>query len=448
MQLQRERARASWVGEEEAIATIYKELRSEIGETIFVGYDALKAESVIKAIIKDGKVVTEAAAGDEVELFLDRTPFYGESGGQVGDTGTIFSGPVEIAVADTKKEAGLHAHVATIRNGNIKVWDRVQCVVDKDARMTIARNHTATHILHTALRSVLGEHVKQAGSYVSTERLRFDFSHFYQVEKGELDAVEDIVNSEILNNKSVHTETSDIQTALKSGVIALFGEKYGETVRVVKVPGFSAELCGGTHCRTTGDIGLFTIVSEGSVASGIRRIEAFTGKAAYEYLRQKKDELKQIADILKADKPVERLEKVMSDLKDKDKEIEALKGKLSSHSSSSLLDLVREVDGVKVLSCRIDNLEQKDLRVLADNVRDRLGSGVIVIASAKDDQASIVAMVTKDLTKRFSAGEILKNVAALSGGRGGGKPDMAQGGTKELDKLDNALESVYALVKK
>jgi alanyl-tRNA synthetase len=314
--------------------------------------------------------------------------------------------------------------------------------------MTIARNHTATHILHTALRSVLGEHVKQAGSYVSTERLRFDFSHFYQVEKGELDAVEDIVNSEILNNKSVHTETSDIQTALKSGVIALFGEKYGETVRVVKVPGFSAELCGGTHCRTTGDIGLFTIVSEGSVASGIRRIEAFTGKAAYEYLRQKKDELKQMADILKADKPVERLEKVMSDLKDKDKEIEALKGKLSSHSSSSLLDLVREVDGVKVLSCRIDNLEQKDLRVLADNVRDRLGSGVIVIASAKDDQASIVAMVTKDLTKRFSAGEILKNVAALSGGRGGGKPDMAQGGTKELDKLDNALESVYALVKK
>jgi alanyl-tRNA synthetase len=216
----------------------------------------------------------------------------------------------------------------------------------------------------------------------------------------------------------------------------------------VKVPGFSAELCGGTHCRTTRDIGLFTIVSEGSVASGIRRIEAFTGKAAYEYLRQKKDELKQMADILKTDKPVERLEKVMSDLKDKDKEIEALKGKLSSHSSSSLLDLVREVDGVKVLSCRIDNLEQKDLRVLADNVRDRLGSGVIVIASAKDDQASIVAMVTKDLTKRFSAGEILKNVAALSGGRGGGKPDMAQGGTKELDKLDNALESVYALVKK
>jgi alanyl-tRNA synthetase len=193
---------------------------------------------------------------------------------------------------------------------------------------------------------------------------------------------------------------------------------------------------------------LFTIISEGSVASGIRRIEAFTGKAAYEYLRQKRDDLRKIGDILKSEQPVERIEKVLAEMKDKDREIETLKGKLSSHSSSSLIDLVKEVDGVRVLSCRVDNLEQKDLRVLADNVRDRLNSGIIVIASAKDDQASIVAMVTKDLTKQFSAGEILKNVAALAGGRGGGKPDMAQGGTKELDKLDSALESVYSLVKK
>jgi alanyl-tRNA synthetase len=198
----------------------------------------------------------------------------------------------------------------------------------------------------------------------------------------------------------------------------------------------------------TGEIGLFTIVSEGSVASGIRRIEAFTGKAACEFLRGKRDDLRRIGDILKTDQPVERLEKVMADLKEKDREIETLKGKLSSHSSSSLLDLVKEVDGVKVLSCRVDNLEQKDLRVLADNVRDRIGSGIIIIASAKDDQASIVAMVTKDLTKHYSAGEILKNIAALAGGRGGGKPDMAQGGTKELDKLNGALESVYSLIKK
>ncbi len=448
MQLQRERARASWVGEEDAIASIYKELKSEIGETVFVGYDTLESESVIKAILRDGKVVNEASAGDQVELFLDRTPFYGESGGQLGDSGTIYCGTSEVSVRDTKKEAGLHSHFVTIQNGSIKVWDKVTCVVDKDARMAIARNHTATHILHTALRTVLGEHVKQAGSYVSPERLRFDFSHFYQVEKSELNTIEDIVNAEVLENKPVDTEISDIQTALKTGVIALFGEKYGEEVRVVKVPGFSSELCGGTHCRMTGEIGLFTIISEGSVASGIRRIEAFTGKAAYEYLREKRDDLRRIGDILKTDQPVERLEKVMADLKEKDREIETLKGKLSSHSSSSLLDLAKEVDGVRVLSCRVDNLEQKDLRVLADNVRDRLGSGIIVLASAKDDQASIVAMVTKDLTRQYSAGEILKNIAALAGGRGGGKPDMAQGGTKELDKLDGALESVYSLVKK
>ena len=448
MQLQRERARASWVGEEEAIATIYKELRSEIGETAFAGYETLETESVIRAIIKEGKVVDEVFAGDEVELFLDSTPFYGESGGQVGDTGTIYSGTSEAYIKDTKKEAGLHSHIAVIRSGNFKVWDKVRCVVDKDSRMAVARNHTATHILHTALRTVLGEHVKQAGSYVSAERLRFDFSHFYQVEKAELDTLEDMVNAEVLANKQVNTEESDIRTALKSGVIALFGEKYGEKVRVVKVPGFSAELCGGTHCATTGEIGLFTIVSEGSVASGIRRIEAFTGKAAYEYLRQRRDDLRKIGDLLKSDQPVERIERVLAEVKDKDREIEALKGKLSSHSSSSLIDLVKEIDGVKVLSCRVDNLEQKDLRVLADNVRDRLGSGILVVASAKDGQASIVAMVTRDLTKQFSAGEILKNVAALAGGRGGGKPDMAQGGTKELDKLDSALESVYSLVKK
>jgi alanyl-tRNA synthetase len=448
MRLQRERARASWVGEEEAIATIYKELKSEIGETVFSGYETLEADCVIRAILKDGKVVDEASQGDEVELFLDKTPFYGESGGQVGDIGTIYSSSFEATVRNTKKEAGLHAHVVTIKTGSLKVWDKVKCEVDSEARKATARNHTATHLLHTALRSVLGEHVKQAGSFVSSERLRFDFSHFYQVERAELDALEDLVNAEIIANKPVDTEVSDIQDALKSGVIALFGEKYGDSVRVVRVPGFGAELCGGTHCGATGDIGLFTIISEGSVASGIRRIEGFTGKAAFEYLRQKRDDIKKIVDMLKADQPVERLEKVLSDMKDREKEIEALKSKLSSHSSASLLDQVREVNGVKVLSCRVDNLEQKDLRVLADNIRDRLGSGIVVVASAKDGQASIIAMVTRELTKQFSAGEILKSVAALCDGRGGGKPDMAQGGTKELDKLDAAMEAVYSIVKK
>jgi alanyl-tRNA synthetase len=447
MEAQRERARASWVGEEEAVATIYKELLSEIGETVFIGYETLESDSIIKAMLKNGKVVTEASKGDKIELFLDRTPFYGESGGQVGDTGIIQSDNAEAEITDAKKEVGLHSHFVTIKTGRLKFWDKVKCIVDRSARMAIARNHTATHLLHAALRTVVGEHVKQAGSYVSPDRLRFDFSHFYSLEQKEIQAIEDIVNEQILENKPVRTQILDIQTALKSGVIALFGEKYGEKVRVVSVPDFSSELCGGTHCNSTGDIGLFAFVSEGSVASGIRRIEALTGKAAFDYLRDKRDELKGISEMLKTDKPLERVEKIFVEMKEKDKEIEALKGKASSQSSSALLEMVREINGVKVLSCRVDNLEMKDLRVLADNVRDRLGSGVIVIASVKDSQAAMVSMVTKDLTKKFNAGEILKQVAELTGGRGGGKAEMAQGGTKDIEKLNKALESVYGLIK-
>jgi alanyl-tRNA synthetase len=458
MEIQKERARASWVGEEEAIASIYKELQSEIGETLFIGYDTLESESVIKAILKDGKVVTEASEGDEAELFLDKTPFYGESGGQVGDVGIICkisnfkfqisNCEAEAKVINTKKEVGLHAHVIKIKGGTFKVWDKVKCLVDKEKRMSTARNHTATHLLHTALRSVLGEHVKQAGSLVSPERMRFDFTHFYGLDKREIENIEDIVNEKILENIKVETEISDIQDALKSGVIALFGEKYGEKVRVVRVPAFSAELCGGTHCRETGDIGLFVIVSEGSVASGIRRIEALTGRAAFDYLRQRNNELQRISEMLKTDSPYERVEKLLNELKDMDKEIESLKAKAAAQSSSSIIEKAKEIDGTKVLACRVDNLEQKDLRVLADNVRDRLGSGIIVLASAKDGQASIVAMVTDDLVKKYNAGAILKKVADIAGGRGGGKADMAQGGTKEIEKLDKALEAVYDLIKK
>lgn len=452
MEIQRERARASWVGEDEAIASIYKELVSEIGETVFVGYDILEIEAVIKAIIRNGKVVTEASEGDEVELFFDKTPFYGESGGQVGDVGIIQKSEVgvisEAEVIDTKKEAGLHSHIVKIKRGNFKVWDRVKCVVDRDKRLSTARNHTATHLLHIALRAVLGEHVKQAGSLVSPERMRFDFAHFYPLDKKEIESIEDIVNSKILENIMVETEITDIQSAVKAGVIALFGEKYGEKVRVIRVPGFSAELCGGTHCRATGDIGLFIIISEGSVASGIRRIEALTGKAAFDYLRQRSSELNRIASILKTDSPYERVEKLLVDMRELDKEIEILKSKMASQSSLSVIDKVKDIDGVKVLACRVDNLEQKDLRVLADNIRDRIGSGIILLASALDGQASMVAMVTKDLVKKYSAGEILKNIAAMAGGRGGGKAEMAQGGTKEIEKLDNALNAVYDLIKK
>ncbi len=451
MEVQRERARASWVGEDEGIASIYREIASEIGETEFIGYETLESESTVKAILKDGKAVTVASAGDEVELFLDKTPFYGESGGQIGDTGIIYSEGIEAEVISTKKEVGLHAHVVRIKSGTLKVWDAVHGSVDRNTRIATARNHTVTHLLHTALRTVLGEHVKQAGSYVAPDRMRFDFTHFYSLERKEIESIESMVNGKILENIRVETEIADIHNALKSGVIALFGEKYGEKVRIVKVPGFSSELCGGTHCKTTGDIGSFIIVSEGSVASGIRRIEAFTGMAAFDFLRQRSNELRDLAELLKTDKPRERVEKLLSDLKDSDKEIETLKAKAASQNSSGVMDKVRDIQGVKVLSYRVDGLEQKDLRVFADNVRDRLGSGVIVLASGKGDQAAMLAMVTKDLAGTFSAGELLKNVALQVGGKGGGKAEMAQGGVSNLesmDILDKALESVYDIVKK
>ncbi|MCE5313102.1 MAG: alanine--tRNA ligase, partial [Nitrospiraceae bacterium] len=448
MQEQRERARASWVGEEEAIATVYRELQSEIGETEFLGYETLSSHSVVKSILKDGKVVLEANESEEVELLLDKTPFYGESGGQTGDTGTITGSGFEAEVLNTKKELSLHSHIVRITSGKVKVWDKVNCSVDADRRLATARNHTSTHLVHTALRNVLGDHVKQAGSLVSPDRMRFDFTHFYPVDAAEITAIEDMVNAEIIKNIPVRTEIMDLQQAVKAGVTALFGEKYGDRVRVVRVEGFSAELCGGTHAKATGDIGSFVIVSEGSVASGIRRLEALTGRAAYGYLSEKRAELRRVAEALKTDKPYERVLKLMSDMKEMEKQADALKSKLASKDSSSIIDAAKDINGIKVLAYRQDNLEQKDLRVLADNVRDRLGSGVILIASVKDDQASMLAMVTKDLTQKVKAGDILRQVAELCGGRGGGKPDMAQGGTKEIGKLDSALAAVYEIVKK
>jgi len=450
MEIQKERARASWIGEDEAIASIYRELQSEIGSTAFLGYDTLESESTIKAILKDGKVIKEASHRDSVELILDRTPFYGESGGQIGDTGMLYSNGSEANVLNTKKEAGLHVHVIKVISGRLRVWDTVRCIVDREKRTATARNHTATHILHSVLRTVIGEHVKQAGSYVSPDRLRFDFSHFHQMDRKDIETVEDMVNEKILENIKVETETRDIQDALKSGVIALFGEKYGEKVRVVRVPGVSAELCGGTHCGSTGEIGMFVILSEGSVASGIRRIEALTGKPAFNYLRERNNELETVKSLLKTEKPLDRIENLLNDLKAMEKEIQKLKtgSGASRDTITEALKDAYEYNGVKIVRIRQDGLNQNELRLLADNVRDRLKSGIIVISSVVDSQAAIVCMVTKDLTNKYNAGAIIKDISEIAGGRGGGKPDMAQGGTKEIDKLDQALSSLYDIVKK
>ena len=449
MEIQRERARASWVGEEEAVASIYRELLAEIGRTAFTGYETLESESVAKAILKDGKVIKEAPEGSEVEVFLDRTPFYGESGGQVGDTGEVTGEHFRASVIDTRKPLeGLHAHVVKIKKGTLRVWDRVQCRVDAEVRRAIMRNHTATHLLQAALKLVVGDHVKQAGSLVSPSRLRFDFTHFSGLEDSEISAIEAMVNEAILENLPVVTAVMDIKTAVESGATALFGEKYGESVRVVSVPGYSSELCGGTHCKATGDIGHFFVVSEGSVASGIRRIEAFTGKAAFQFLREKEEELKKISELLKTDHAYHRIERLVSELKTLERERDAMKLKAVTNNSLAILGRARTIQGITVLSHRVDDLEQKDLRMLADTIRDKAGSGVFFVASVKNGQASMLAMVTKDLTARLNAGDILKEVATMTGGRGGGKAEMAQGGTNNLDGLDKALESVYDIIEK
>jgi alanyl-tRNA synthetase len=448
MEVQRERARASWVGEDEAVASIYRELISEIGETEFIGYETLESESIIKAVLKDGKLIKEASEEEEVEVFLDRTPFYGESGGQVGDRGDMTGERFRATIVETKKPLdSFHSHFVKIKKGKLRVWDKVKCRVDSEKRMATMRNHTATHLLHSALRSVLGDHLKQAGSLVSTEKLRFDFTHFSALNEEETETIERLVNEKILENLPVATSVMDIKAAVESGAIALFGEKYGKTVRVVKVPGFTSELCGGTHCKATGEIGLFVILSESSVASGIRRIEALTGNSAFRYLKETKCELDSIKTMLKTETPVERVERLLKNIRTFEKEIQKLKTGSKDLISEALKE-TRELKGIKVVRVRHDGLNPEELRTLADNIKDRLQSGIIVVSSVSDGKAAIVCMVTKDLKDKYHAGEIMKRISKLAGGSGGGKPEMAQGGTKEIEKLEEALDSVYDIVSK
>ncbi len=449
MEIQRERARASWVGEEEAVASIYRELLSETGRTEFIGYDILTSESVIQAIVREGKVINAAEEGEEVEVFLNTTPFYGESGGQAGDTGEIFGEHFSALVFDTKKPlGGLHAHLVKVKKGTLRVWDRISCRVDERKRKGTMRNHTATHLLHVILRTILGDHVKQAGSLVSPSRLRFDFTHFSALTSSEISEIERMLQEKIWEDQPMITNVVDTETAIRSGATALFGEKYGETARVVSVPGFSSELCGGTHCSRTGEISLFIITSEASIASGIRRIEALTGEGAFHYLKDKVKELDRIRDVLKTDHAYAKIEKMLSEMKALEREVEDVRGTLAARDSSGIIAHSKEIEGVTVLSHRIDGFEQKDLRTLADNLRERMGSGIIFIASAKDGKGSMLAMVTKDHTARFSAGSILREVASSAGGKGGGKAEMAQGGTNNVEALDRAVASVFEIVRK
>ncbi|HSK02367.1 MAG TPA: alanine--tRNA ligase [Kofleriaceae bacterium] len=433
------------VKEDEKVAGAYKALAGEVGPTKFLGYDGrgTSGEGVVRAILTGDARVQRAAAGAKVQLVFDQTPFYGESGGQTGDTGTVKAPGGAVRIDDTRKPAGdVHVLVGEVTEGAIAVGDRVTFEVDDERRERIRANHSATHLLHHALKHVLGGHVAQKGSLVAPDRLRFDFTHFSPMTDEQRRRVEDLVNAEIRANEDSRIEVLPLEEARQRGAVAMFGEKYGERVRVVSIGGQSIEFCGGTHVRRAGDIGLFKIVSEAGVAQGVRRIEAVTGAGALEYLRRLEDELSRAGERLKAG-PFEiaaRVDKLLADQKALDREIEKLKGRLASGGGGR--DLLAEavlIKGIKVLAAAVDVDDAKVLRDTGDQLRDKLGSGVVVLAGTGGAEVKLVAMVTKDLTNKVQAGKLLGDVAAQLGGRAGGKPDMAQGGGKDASAVPAAL---------
>jgi alanyl-tRNA synthetase len=440
----RSRSKVTFAGINEA----YKELTADAVKSRFTGYDALSMEAKVLLLVQDGQKV-QAADGGEVEVVTDATPFYGESGGQVGDQGTITARGLLLEVANTIKDpTGLIIHKGRITTGRIEVDQPVQLAVDMEKRQATANNHTATHILHAALRQVLGEHVKQAGSLVAPDRLRFDFTHFSNLEPGQIREIEAIVNQRIRANVAVQTEEMDAEQALHSGATALFEEKYGDRVRVVALSDFSKELCGGTHTRRTGDIGLFKIVGESSVASGVRRIEALTGQPALDYVQQMTQTVQQCGQLLrvKPDSVASRVEQLQGAQKSLEKQVEKLKGALADAKSGSGDEDVKTIHGVSVLIKKVGVDKPAAMRELADRFKDRLKSGIVILGSSAGDKALLIVVVSKDLIKRFHAGNIVKALAAIVGGGGGGRPDMAQAGGPQPEKLDLALEQATQII--
>uniref|UniRef100_A0A831XFA7 Alanine--tRNA ligase n=1 Tax=Geobacter metallireducens TaxID=28232 RepID=A0A831XFA7_GEOME len=450
MERQREQAREHWKGSgEEGIAAIHKTLHNRGLRSLFVGYDGKCSYGTVSALLRDGAEAAEARAGDTVEIITDKTPFYGESGGQAGDTGTISTGSAHVRVTGTiRPYPDLIVHRGTVVEGTIRTGEACDLKVASVERDATARNHTATHLLQTALRQVLGEHVKQAGSLVAPDRLRFDFTHFAAMTPEEIRRVEEIVNSFIMENDPVHAREMAVEEAMESGATALFGEKYGERVRVVKVGEVSAELCGGTHVRAAGDIGFFKILSEAGIAAGVRRIEALTGMGALRYIQEMEEEKRQIASLMKAEggDNVDRLQKLLARQREMQRELEALQGQLNAARSGDLLAEVREVNGVKVLATTVAVDDPKKLRELADTLKDRLGSGVIALGCEKDGKANLLVAVTRDLSGRIKAGDIIRQLAPVIGGSGGGKPELAQAGGSMPEKLPEALGMVGGFV--
>jgi len=467
MSEQRERARASWKGAAKQTANpAYQQLP----KSTFEGYRQTRSEHCeVLAIIKNGQGAQELKAGEEGEVILDHTPFYAESGGQVGDRGWLYSDDHNTVVAEVKgcyyPIQGVRAHQVAMKSppstknadgwATLRVGQKVDAVVNTDIREATMRNHTATHLLHAGLREVLGKHVKQAGSLVAPNHLRFDFSHFTAVEDEELQDIEDIINKEVLRNERVQViENVPIDVAINEyHAMALFGEKYGDKVRVIKIGDFSTELCGGTHTNQTGEIGLIKVLKEGSVSSGVRRVEAVTGEGSLQHFRrdhQLEGVVAALATHAETESPAEalklELEKKDSEIKRLTRELDQARMKSASSSTTNIAEKVKDVNGVKVLTHRVDNLERAQMRTLVDQLRDKIGSGIVVLGSTTNGSVSLIVGVTKDLTSRIQAGKVIGPVAQKVGGKGGGRPDLAEAGGKDPGSLDEALSEAYGVV--
>jgi alanyl-tRNA synthetase len=450
MEEQRRRARASWKGAEKgAVAPAYQALL-EKGRTRFVGYEHLESHARVIGLLAAEQPVDRVEPGMRAELVLDETPLYAETGGQVGDQGALYSETNEkLADVETTYPAlpGLSVH-RIVAHAPIRVGDEVWARVNDPVRHATMRNHTATHLLHAALRKVLGTHVKQAGSIVAPDRLRFDFTHYTAMDQAEIEEVERLMNREILENIPVDTEIMPLDAAVGTGAMALFGEKYGDRVRVVTIPGFSKELCGGTHVSRTGDIGVAKVVYESSISAGVRRIEAITGDRAVERYQQANDALQRIAEMMKVSEPelVEHVEKMLTREHALEKQVEQLKNKLAQSAAGEVEGQARTIKNARVLATRLDGMDRAQLRALADSLRNKWKTAVVVLASAEDSNVSIISAVTKDLTSKVHAGKLVGAVAQAVGGKGGGRPDMAEGGGKNPSALPAALEQVYSEV--
>jgi alanyl-tRNA synthetase len=451
MKEQRERARASWKGAEKgAIAPAYQELLAK-GRTAFLGYSDLEAVSVVTGLLVDQQQVEKVPADTDAELVLDKTPFYAETGGQVGDHGSLYdasTGEKVAMVVDTYPAVpGLTVHkIHTV--GPLELGRSLRAEVSVSERLATERNHTATHLLHAALRTVLGPHVKQAGSVVEPPRLRFDFSHYAAVDPAEIAEIERLVNEQILRNTEVTTDVMPLDQAVSTGAMALFGEKYGSDVRVVTVPDFSKELCGGTHVRRTGDIGSCKITSESSISAGVRRIEAITGDNAVRQYQQSSDALHRISGMLRVGEPelVEQVTRLLEEKREQERQIHQLKTKIAQSAAKDLESQSKEKNGVRYLTAKTEGLDRAQMRELADALRNKWKSAVVILTGVDDGAVSIVAAVTKDLTSKIQAGKLVGSLAQAMGGKGGGRPDMAEGGGKDPSLLPKALASIASEV--